>query len=67
MAASGTAVSGPCNSSDPRDSKFFYSYSSCQRCVDRGFYWQSVYRWPSWFCTYNPNNGLFDLHYYGRP
>jgi hypothetical protein len=54
-----------CPSSDPRlPNSFYYGYyPSCSECQHAGTRLGVGNGWRTWFCTYNPQYGHFDLHY----
>jgi hypothetical protein len=45
-------------------SQFYNSYLTCTNCITAGETLQGRYHWSDWDCSYNPSNGLWDLHYW---
>ncbi|MEV5721698.1 hypothetical protein AB0L41_48275 [Amycolatopsis mediterranei] len=45
-------------------SRFYNSYLTCTNCMNAGQTLQGRLHWHDWDCSYNPGNGLWDLHYW---
>jgi hypothetical protein len=59
------AASTPCNeptSANP-GSVYVGSYSNCLQCEALATLWTELNPQLIYYCTYNPSNGLSDLHY----